>query len=147
MKVILLESVDGLGGRGDVVQVAPGYARNFLLPRRLALAATSSNQKVFAEESRMRSARRNKTRAEAERLAARLHGVSVTAAAHAGEDDRLHGAITSQEIADLLAAQDLPIDRHQIILEEPLKSLGVFEVPVKLFEDVNAVIKVWVVKE
>jgi large subunit ribosomal protein L9 len=147
MKIILLEEVQGLGSRGEAVEVKRGYARNFLLPRKLALPASESNMKVFAAETKQRSARVNKTRAEAERMAQKLRGVSVTARAQAGEDDRLHGAITSAAIAELLAAQDLTVDRHQIVLEEPLKTLGVFEVPVKLFQDIGATIKVWVVRE
>src|SRR5262245_41803145 len=135
MKVILLEEVAGLGTRGQAIEVKPGYARNFLLPRKLALPASESNLKVFAAETKQRKARENKQRADAERLAQKLRGVSVTARAQAGEDDRLHGAITSQAIAELLAAQDITVDRHQIALEEPLKTLGVFEVPVKLFQE------------
>ena len=147
MKVILLEEVQGLGSRGQSVEVKPGFARNYLMPRRLALPATDSNQKVFAAHTKQRKARENKSRTEAERVAQKLRGVSVTARAQAGEDDRLHGAITSKDIAELLAAQDITVDRHQIILEEPLKSLGVFEVPVKLFQEIGATVKVWVVRE
>ena len=147
MKVILLEPVEGLGERGAAVEVARGFARNYLLPRHLALAATKGNERVFVQETRVRQVKENKQRAEAMRMAARLSGVSVTATAQAGEDDRLHGAITSQDIAELLKAQDLPVDRHQITLAEPLKSLGVFEVPVKLYQEIGATIKVWVVRE
>jgi large subunit ribosomal protein L9 len=147
MKVILLEEVQGVGSRGEAVEVARGYARNFLLPRRLALPATESNLKVFAAETKQRGARQNKQRVEAERMAQKLRNVSVTARAQAGEDDRLHGAVTSQDIAELLAAQEITVDRHQIVLEEPIKSLGVFEVPVKLFQEIGATIKVWVVRE
>jgi len=147
MKVILLEEVQGLGSRGQSVEVKPGFARNYLMPQRLALPATDSNLKVFTAQSKQRKARENKSRTEAERVAQKLRGVSVTARAQAGEDDRLHGAITSKDIAELLAAQDIVLDRHQIMLDEPLKSLGVFEVPVKLFQDIGATIKVWVVRE
>lgn len=146
-KLILLETVEGLGNRGDHVNVAPGYARNYLLPRRLALLATTGNEKVFAQSTRQREVKRHKSRAEAERLAAKLATVSVTARAQVGEEDRLHGAITSADIAALLKAQDVVIDRHQIQLEEPLKTLGVFDVRVKIYEDIGASIKVWVVKE
>lgn len=146
-RVILLESVEGLGKRGDQVNVAPGYARNYLLPKKLALPATPGNEKVFAQASRQREVKRHKSRAEAERLAARLSSVSVTARAQAGEEDRLHGTITSSDIADLLKLQDIVIDRHQIQIEEPLKTLGVFDVRVKIYEDIGATIKVWVVKE
>ena len=147
MKVILLETVEGLGERGDVVRVAPGYGRNYLIPRRKALPARDGNFRVLEQETRTRMTREQKTRREAETLAARLMGVSVTAAAQAGEDDRLHGAVTTQEIADLLQAQEFPIDKHQIVLPEPLRALGVYEVAVKLFQDVSATVKVWVVRE
>jgi large subunit ribosomal protein L9 len=147
MKIILLEEVQGLGSRGQSVEVKPGYARNYLMPRRLALPATESNLKVYATHMKQGKARENKSRTEAERIAQKLRGVSVTARAQAGEDDRLHGAITSKDIAELLAAQDIVVDRHQIVLEEPLKMLGVFEVSVKLFQDIGATVKVWVVRE
>ena len=147
MKVILLETVEGLGERGDVVRVAPGYGRNYLIPRRKALPARDGNFRVLEQETRTRMTREQKTRREAETLAARLMGVSVTAEAQAGEDDRLHGSVTTQEIADLLQAQEFPIDKHQIVLPEPLRALGVYEVAVKLFQDVSATVKVWVVRE
>jgi large subunit ribosomal protein L9 len=147
MDVILLEDVANLGKRGDNVSVKNGYARNFLLPRKLALPATPSGLRMMKEEERRRQVREIKMHREAEDLAKELSKVSCTAEVVAGEDDRVFGAVTSSDIADLLNAQGYEIDKRKIVLDEPLKALGVYTIPVRLHRDVEAKVKVWVVKK
>ncbi len=147
MKVILREIVENLGKRGETVDVAKGYARNYLIPRKLAVEATAGNQRSYAEEEKLREVRENKIRRQAERLAEKVRKVSVTATAQVGEDDRLFGSITAHDIEELLRAQGFEIDRKKILLEEPLKALGVYTVPIKLHREVECAIKVWVVKK
>ena len=147
MELILLEDVEGLGKRGQTVKVAHGYARNYLLPLGKAVASAGAGARIFQEEVRRRGARENKMRKAAERLAGELAGVSCTIAVKAGEDDKLFGAVTAADIAELLKKQGYQIDKRKIMLEEPLKVLGVYTVAIKLFQDVDAQIKVWVVSE
>ncbi|RPJ46900.1 MAG: 50S ribosomal protein L9 [Candidatus Latescibacterota bacterium] len=147
MKVILRDTVESLGKRGETVDVARGYARNYLIPRKLAVEATTGNERMYAEEEKLRDVRENKIRRQAERLAEKLRKVSVTAPAQVGEDDRLFGSVTSHDIENLLRSQGYEIDRRKILLEEPLKALGVYTVPIKLHRDVECAIKVWVVKK
>ena len=147
MDIILLESVEGLGTRGDRVQVARGYARNFLLPRNLALPATSAGARMFEQAERARRTRTGKEQREAEVLAKQMKDVSLTIHAQVGEDEKLFGSVTTQDIADALKEQGFPIDRRQVQLEEPLKVLGVYWVDVKLFQDISTTLKVWVAKQ
>ena len=147
MEVILLDDVKTLGNRGDAIKVADGYARNYLIPQGKAIEASSGNRKRFEEEEKLRAVRENKLRREAERLAGRLAGVSCTIAVPAGEDDRLFGSITAQDISNALREQDFNIDKRKIVLEESLKALGVYTVGIRIFQDVQAKIKVWVVRE
>ena len=147
MKIILREEVPSLGVKGDVVNVAPGYARNFLIPRQLAFEATPSNLKVYEEEQRQKNVRANKEKRTAEKLAVELEKVSCTAPVAVGEEDRVFGSVTSQTIADLLKEKGFEIDKRKIVLEDPLKTLGVYTVLIKLHHDVEAKVKVWVVKE
>ncbi len=147
MEVILLDDVKALGNRGDAVNVADGYARNYLIPQGKAIKASSGNRKRFEEEEKLRAVRENKLRREAERLAGRLAGVSCTIAVPAGEDDRLFGSITAQDISNALREQNFEIDKRKIVLEESLKALGVYTVGIRTFQDVQARIKVWVVRE
>ena len=147
MEVILLEAVEGLGTRGDQVKVANGYARNYLLPRKLALAATSAGARIFMESERVKRSKHEKMHVQAEKLAAKLNKVSVTVMMQAGEDDRLFGSVTAGDIAERLAADGYEIDKRHINLEEPLKALGAYNVRVKLFQDVEAKVRVWVKKE
>jgi len=147
VKVILRDTVESLGKRGETVDVARGYARNYLIPRKLAVEATTGNERMYAEEEKLRDVRENKIRRQAERLAEKLRKVSVTAPAQVGEDDRLFGSVTSHDIENLLRSQGYEIDRRKILLEEPLKALGVYTVPIKLHRDVECAIKVWVVKK
>jgi large subunit ribosomal protein L9 len=147
MDVILLEDIDYLGKRGEKVSVKGGYARNYLLPRKLALPATPSGLKMMKEEEKRREVREVKMHREAEDLSKTLSKVSCTAEVQAGEDDRVFGAVTSSDIAELLQAQGYDIDKRKILLDEPLKALGVYTIPVRLYHDVEAKVKVWVVKK
>jgi len=147
MEVILREDVEKLGHRGQVVKVAAGYARNFLLPKRLAVAATESNKKIVEQERQAHLRKEAKLVSEAEDLSKLLTGVSVTIAQKAGEADQLFGSVTSKDVADALAAKNFSIDRRKIHLDEPIKQLGEFKVPVRLHKDVTAEITVLVVKE
>jgi large subunit ribosomal protein L9 len=147
MDVILLEDIENLGKRGEKVSVKTGYARNYLLPRKIALPATASGLKMLKEEERRREVREVKMHREAEELSKALSKVSCTAEVQAGEDDRVFGAVTSSEIAELLQGQGFDIDKRKIMLDEPLKALGVYTIPVRLYQDVEAKVKVWVVKK
>ena len=147
MKVVLRENVDKLGSRGDVVSVANGYARNYLLPQGLALEATSGNLKTIEHQRRSWAVKEAKEAEEARAMAARLAEVEVTISKRAGENDTLYGSVTSSEIAEVLAEKGVTIDRRKLQLAEPIKSLGTVEVPLKLHPEVTGTIKVNVVPE
>ena len=147
MEVILREDVEKLGSRGDVVKVAPGYARNFLLPKRLAVAATESNKKIVEQERQAHLRKEAKLKSEAEDLAKLMLGVAITIKQKAGEADQLFGSVTAKDIADALAAKNYQIDRRKIQLAEPIKQLGEYKVPVKLHKDVKVEVSVLVAKE
>ncbi len=147
MKVILKNDIDSLGKAGEIVEVKPGYGRNYLIPSNNAIKATPSNLKAFQEEQKLSERRELKGQKEAEVLAAKLEKVSLTATVQVGDEDKVFGSITSQNIADLLKENGYEIDRKKIHLEEPLKALGVYEIPVKLHHQVEAKVKVWVVRD
>jgi len=147
MEVILREDIEKLGGRGEVVKVAAGYARNFLLPKRLAVEATDSNRKIVEQERQAHLRKEAKQKGEAEDLSKLLGGISVTIAQKAGEADQLFGSVTSKDVADALAAKNFTIDRRKVHLDEPIKQLGEFKVPVRLHRDVTVEITVNVVRE
>lgn len=147
MEVILLEEIDGLGKRGSTVRVADGYARNFLLPRRKAIEAVGNSQAVFRDRERARVALEQRQRQEAHGLRDRLMQASLQFSVQVGEEDQLYGSVTAAEIHDALAAQGFAVERKAVRLEEPIKALGVFEVPVHLFQDIEAPVKVWVVRK
>lgn len=147
MKIILREEFPSLGTKGQVVEVAAGYARNFLIPRKLAFQATPSNLKIYEEEQKQKRMRANKEKRLAEKMARDLEKVSCTAAVAVGEEDRVFGSVTAQTIADLLKEKGFDIDKRKIVLEEPLKALGIYTIPIKLHHEVEARVKVWVVKE
>ena len=147
MKIILTQDLENLGAAGDVVEVKPGYARNYLLPRQMGLVANKGNQALFEEVRHRRSAQVVREQREAEQKAETLSKASVNIAVSVGEEDRIFGSVTSQQIADLLNEQGLEIDRRTIQLDEPIRALGVYDVPVRLHPEVNAKVKVWVVKE
>ncbi len=147
MDLILREDVDKLGNRGDLVKVADGYARNYLLPKRLAVLATESNKKIVEQERQGHLRREVKLVGEAQDLATLMSGVTVTIAQKAGEMDQLFGSVTSKDIAEALEKQDYHIDRRKIQLAEPIRQLGEYKVPVRLHRDVTAEVLVNVVKE
>jgi len=147
MEVILKEDVSKLGSRGDVVKVAEGYGRNFLLPRKLAIEATVGNKKVI-EQMRSAALRRSaKEKAQAEELAKQFDGLSVSFQRRSGEHDQLFGSVTSGDLAEALEKKGFSLDRRKIQLHEPLKSVGEFTIPVKLHKDVTAHLKVVIEKE
>jgi large subunit ribosomal protein L9 len=146
MEVILREHVDNLGRRGDVVKVANGYARNYLLPRNLALTVTEGNRKQIERERKVAEAQEAEERQQAEALASRLTQTEVVIARRVGETEALYGSVTSADIAEALAEKGLEIERRRIHLDEPIKQLGEFSVPVRLHRDVTAQVQVSVVK-
>jgi large subunit ribosomal protein L9 len=147
MKVILTQDIEELGKCGDVVQVKSGYGRNYLLPRNLAVAATRGNLRAIDELRSRQELRSSKQRREAESIKNKIEKVSCTAEVNVGEDDKVFGSVTASMIADLLKTQGVEIDRKKVLLEEPLKALGVYTVPVKINSEVTANLKVWVVKK
>lgn len=147
MRIILQEDLDKLGTRGQVVEVADGYARNYLLPRKLALAATPGNLKAL-DRMRVTFAKREATEREsAQKLAEILAGVTVTLTRKAGENDQLFGSVTATDISDALAAQQINVDKRKIQLTDPVKVLGEYQVPVRLYRDLLANVKLVVQKE
>jgi len=147
MKIILKDDVDKLGDAGDVVEVKPGYGRNYLIPRNLAVAATPAHMRnldLIRKQKDLRDQKKHKTSlAEKERLEA----ISITASVQVGEEDKVFGSVTSQTVAELLEAAGHPVDRRRIQLEDPIKELGLFTVPIKLSSAVTADVKLWVVKK
>jgi large subunit ribosomal protein L9 len=147
MEVILRDHVDNVGKRGDVVKVADGYARNYLLPRNLALPATEANKNWIARERKISEAREGEERAAAEALADRLVALDLQISRKVGDNDTLYGSVTNGDIADLLKEKGFDIDRRKILLPDPLRALGEANVPVKLHRDVTAQLKISVVKQ
>ena len=147
MEVILREDVEKLGARGEVVKVAAGYGRIFLLPKRLAVAATDSNRKIVEQERHAHLRKEAKLQGEAEELAKLVGAVTVTIARKAGENEQLFGSVTANDIADVLTAQKYNIDRRKIHLDEPIRSLGEHKVAVRLHRDVTAMVTVNVTRE
>ena len=147
MEVILRETVDNLGKRGEVVKVADGYARNYLLPRKLALPATEGNKKHVERERKIVEVREAEEKGQAETIAARLATVDITIPRRVGETEALYGSVTGADIADYLRTKGFEIDRRKLILPEPIKMLGEHDVPLKLHREVTVPLKVKVVKE
>ncbi len=147
MKVILLEDVSSLGKMGDSVEVRQGYARNYLIPRKLAVQATSRNIKSQEHQLQALQKKVEKTRTDAQSIAEKLLGVSLTLTRKAGEAGRLFGSVTNMDIGEALAAEGIDIDRRNILLEDNIKELGEFEVSIKLHQNVSATVKITVVGE
>ncbi len=147
MELILREDVEKLGTRGQMVKVADGYARNFLLPRRLAVIATEANKKIVEQERQAHLRKEAREKATAQELGNLMAGVSVTIAQKAGDQDQLFGSVTAKDIADGLETQNYHIDRRKIQLAEPIRQLGEHKVPVRLHRDVTVEITVNVVRE
>ncbi len=147
MEVILREHVEHLGERGEIVKVADGYARNYLLPRKLALPATEGNKKHVERERKIMETREAEERGQAEAIAARLAAVDISIARRVGDTEQLYGSVTSGDIADFLKAKGFEIDRRKLILPEPIKAIGDHTVPLKLHREVTVPLVVHVVKE
>jgi large subunit ribosomal protein L9 len=147
MEVILREHVEHLGQRGDVVKVAEGYARNYLLPRKLALAVTDNNKRQIEREKKVAEARDAEEKAQAEAIAQRLAQLDIEIARRVGEHDTLYGSVTSQDIAQALKDKGFDVDKRKITLAEPLKALGEVSVPVKIHREVTVPLRVKVVPQ
>jgi large subunit ribosomal protein L9 len=147
MKVILRQDYEPLGKVGDVVDVKDGYARNFLIPKKIVYPATPGSIKAVEEERKRLQAKLQRERKSAELLATELEKVSVTIPVEVGEEDRIHGTVTTQMVADALLEKGYEIDKRKIELDEQIKTLGIFTAKIKLHPEVTAQIKVWVVKE
>jgi large subunit ribosomal protein L9 len=147
MQVILLEDVPSLGKAGDQVKVSDGYGRNYLVPQKKAILATEKSLKALEHQKRLVQQRMGKTKKDAERMAQQIEALSCTFAKAVGESGKLFGSVTSMEIESYLKENGITVDRKKILLEEPLKNLGMFTVPVKLHPEVTAQLKVWVVQE
>jgi large subunit ribosomal protein L9 len=147
MKVILRQNYETLGQIGDVIEVKDGYARNFLIPRKIAYAALKGNIIALEEEKKNLEKRKQKEIEAAEKLSAELEKVSVTISVQVGEEDKIFGSVTNQMIADALKEKGFEIDRRKIEIEEPIKALGIYSIGIHLHPNVTANIKVWVVRE
>jgi large subunit ribosomal protein L9 len=147
MKVILRDEVKGKGSAGEIIEVKPGYARNYLVPQGLAYMATEGNMRVYETEKHRKAKHLEQTRAAAMQRKAEIEKISLTTTVKVGEDDRLFGSVTTHNIADLLKEKGYDINHRKIILVEPIKQLGVFEIGIDLAPGVIATVKLWVVKE
>jgi large subunit ribosomal protein L9 len=147
MEIILRQSVENLGNPGDLVKVSAGFARNYLLPRGVAVVATEGNKKRIAQEKARLEAAEAQRRASAEELASKYEQISLTFSARVGEEGKLFGSVTAADIAHQLEVQGYAIEKRQVDLHEPIKALGVYRVPIKLHADVKPEIKVWVIKQ
>lgn len=147
MKVILLKDIETLGSAGEVVEVKNGYGRNFLIPRNEALVATVANMAQFESRRKQQETLSERDRRAAEALAKKLEAESITAQVKVGEEDRLFGSVTAQNIAELLNEKGYEIDRRAILLEDPIRELGVYNVEMRLHPEVTTAVKLWVVKE
>jgi large subunit ribosomal protein L9 len=147
MKVILREDVKGKGAAGDVIEVKTGFARNYLVPQGLAYLATTGNMQAYESDKFRKAKRSEQIRAEAHQRKAEIEKISLTTVVKVGEDERLYGSVTTTNIAELLLEKGYDINHRKIILEEPIKQLGVFEIGIELAAGVIATVKLWVVKE
>ncbi|MEW6234928.1 MAG: 50S ribosomal protein L9 [Candidatus Omnitrophota bacterium] len=147
MEVILTESMPNLGDAGEIVKVKGGYARNFLIPNGLAYATSSANATKIAHQKRLLTDRKNRRLKTEHDLARRLSEISVQIPVRVGEEDRIFGTVTNQNIAEALKSKGYDVDRRKIILDDPIRALGVYTVPVRFSGDTTAQLKVWVIKE
>lgn len=147
MNVILLQDIDKLGALGDEIAVKDGYARNYLIPRKMAVEATSGALKILEKKKKEKAQLEQKAREEAEQLSERISNVSCTITMEAGEEDRLFGSVTSEMISESLAAEGIEVDKKKIVMEEPIKKLGVYAVDIKLHPEVKTQARIWVVKK
>ncbi len=146
MRIILLQDHEGLGSAGDQQDVKDGYARNYLIPKGVALKADKNSLKRFQEMARLKEMRKDRALKKSKELAEKLRSLSLTVPVQVGEEDRVFGAVTSLEIAQQLKEKGYEIDKRQIMLEEPIKALGIFEIPIKLHKEITTSVKLWVIK-
>ena len=147
MEVFLLKTIPALGNRGDTVKVKPGYARNYLFPKKMAAPATEATRKAMQEEEKLLQRRDEHAQGAAQELASKMVDTSCTIPVQVGEEDKLYGSVSANDIANELKRQGFQVEKRQVELEEPIKQLGVYTIPLKLHSDVSVQIKVWVVKE
>ena len=147
MELILKSKVEGLGDPGDIVKVKAGFARNFLIPKDLAVPATKRQKKILAEENHLREIRDNKVKRTVQTTAQKMKDLSCTIVVQAGDEDKLYGSVTGHDIADAIVKLGFDVDHKQVKLEEPIKILGVYTVSVQLHREIEVPVKVWVVKE
>ena len=147
MNIILTEDVAHRGSAGDMLKVKDGYARNYLIPKGMAILATTENVKHLEHQKRQIQSKLNKLKKASESVAQQIESISCTIARAAGEEDKLFGSVTSADIYASLKNEGIDVDKKKILLDEPIKSLGIFTVPIKIHADVTANLKVWVVKE
>jgi large subunit ribosomal protein L9 len=146
MDVILLEEITGVGSKGSTVHVKPGYARNYLIPRKLAIPAGSKAANLYMEFERQRDVREQKLLAQARTEAAKLEGVEINIPAQANEEDTLFGSVTDVDVAEALQRAGFPVEKHKVELEEHIKQLGRYDIPVRIHPEVTATVKIWVVR-
>ncbi len=147
MKVLLIKDTSNLGVIGDEIEVKDGYARNYLIPQRIAIESTKGAIRIIEEKKRQKRRREEKIIAECKELAGKIKDVSCTISVESGEEDKLFGSVTSEMIADNLKAEGIELDKKKIVIEEPIKTLGVYNVVLKLHPEVKAELRVWVVKK
>ena len=147
MQIILRQDFEKLGKVGDIVEVKDGYARNFLIPRKIAYLATDGNKQALEAEKQQQSDRAKKELTRSQKVVAELEKVSITLKVKVGEDEKIFGSVTSQMIAEALAEKGITVDKRSIELEEPIKALGIYTINVKIHPEVTGKVKVWVVRE
>jgi len=146
MKIILKEDVKGLGKAGAIVNVAEGYGRNFLLPQKKAVDATPDNLKKAEKEKKKEEEKQKHLIVDAQELAKKVNEYSITISRQVGEGEKMFGAVTSSDIAEALKKEGINIDKRQVYIEKPIKDLGLFQVPIKIHQDITSLLKVWIVK-
>ncbi|HOL21253.1 MAG TPA: 50S ribosomal protein L9 [bacterium] len=148
MKVIFIKDLQGTGKKGEIKEVKPGYARNYLIPEGIAIEATPENIRQMERQEQILATRKNKELTRAKEIKKALQEGSITISAKAGQDEKLFGAITPEDIAEaILQQKNIEIDKHQILLEQPIKKLGIYKVSIRTGENITAEVKIWVVRE
>lgn len=147
MELLLKCGVPGLGDRGDIVTVKSGYARNYLIPKKMAVKATDSMKKVIVEENRLSGIREDKVKRSLREVAKKMKDLSCTIVVQAGEEDKLYGSVNAHDIAEAISQQGFDVDQKMVMLEEPIKMLGVYTVDIRIHREIELPVKIWVVKE
>ena len=147
MELLLKCAVPGLGDRGDIVNVKPGYARNYLIPKKMAVKATDSIKRVVVEKNRLYEIKEDKHKRSLNEVAKKMKDLSVTIVVQAGEEDKLYGSVNAHDIAEAISEQGFEVDQKMVLLEEPIKMLGVYTVVIRIHREIELPVKIWVVKE